>query len=162
MGEILQANLFAWETLSQLHTHCHRFSAVIPQPLAAVCVVSAPGCSGAAMGTGSLSLTFLCLSLGDASPCVPFPPMIQSPSSCSKRSFMQNLEPLLGPGKLHRPPPAAASPTPLLVLLFPLGFLLASQSVLAGTQRAFCDLCKPTRDSCRLKHRPLAHRHSPW
>lgn len=54
MGETLQVNLFAWETLSQLHTHCHRFSAVIPQPMAAVCVVSAPGCPGAEMGTGSL------------------------------------------------------------------------------------------------------------
>lgn len=95
---------------------------------------------------------------GGCSPCVTFPPMIQSPSPCSQHSFMQNLEPLLGPGKLHRPPPAA-SPTPLLVLLFSLGFLLASQSVLAGT---FCDLCTPTRDSCHLKHQPLAHRHSPW
>lgn len=36
MGEILQANVFAEETPSQLHTHCQKPSVIIPHPVAAV------------------------------------------------------------------------------------------------------------------------------
>lgn len=42
------------------------------------------------------SLTFFCLAPRAASPCVPFLPVIQGPSPCSKYSFTQNLEPCSG------------------------------------------------------------------
>lgn len=162
MGEIVQADVFAGEVPSQLHTHC-------PSPLLPfltpwlLCVLSELlAVPGQQWGLAPCHL-ILGLLLPGFEGCLSLCPIsTQSPSPCSTHSFTHNLGPLLGPGRLHRAPPAAASPTPLPVLPFLPGFLLASQSVLAVTQRTSCDPWTPTTASCHLKHQPLAHRQPPW
>lgn len=77
MGEILQANVFAEETPSQLHTHCQKPSVVIPHPVAAVLSLLLT-----AAGAGSLP-SLLDLLLPGSEGCLPLCPI----STCHPQSF---------------------------------------------------------------------------
>lgn len=111
--------------LAQLHTHCQKSSFLFPHSMVA-CAIRCPcwqcswlsqgSCTGAWLPT-ALSLTFFCLALRAASPYIPFPPVIQSFSSCSKRFLTQKRQPLLGPG-------SGMGPLLLLLLCVLLLFLL--------------------------------------
>lgn len=95
----------------------------------------------------ALSLPFCCRALRAVSPHIPFPPVIQSFSSCSRYSLTQKHQPLLGPGRgcccL-----SCSSPFPTwLSAPFPISS--------CGGRGTTSDLCTPTTASCHLKHQSL-------
>lgn len=97
-GRFCRLMCFLGRLLAQLHTHCQKSSFLFPHSMVD-CAIGHPywQCSwlspGSCMGAwlpAALSLTTFCLALRAASPYIPFPPVIQSFSSCSTHSLTQN------------------------------------------------------------------------